>query len=209
MKSACLGETTGQSRCRGCTGRAPGQASTASFATELCELVDNADERLSGVDLNGAGSTQQWLDLGQVPQDQRPLLWRLAIAIRTPIGRRSGPRARRSRPRCLTTPSSLAHRYRSRESRACPARPARSIYRFPTCRSQELAARSEANDRPANHLPPPFLLSRSSGCRTDDAGPVGGFPLWSRELPKQDSSPHHSAGDIGEVRLAPRQTAEI
>ena len=57
------------------------RASTASFATELCELVDNADERLCGVDLNGAGSTQQWLDLGQVPQNQLPLLRGLAIAI--------------------------------------------------------------------------------------------------------------------------------
>ena len=57
------------------------RASTASFATELCELVDNADERLCGVDLNVAGSTQQWLDLLQVPQNQLPLLWRIAIAI--------------------------------------------------------------------------------------------------------------------------------
>ena len=45
-------------------------------------MVDDVDQGSCGVDLNGAGSAQEWLDFGQVAEDPLPLLGWLAIAVR-------------------------------------------------------------------------------------------------------------------------------
>jgi hypothetical protein len=73
------------------SGRRPGQLPglllhdfSGTLSTEFCELVDDARERLGGVEFVGAGSPQKRLDVGQVAQDELPLSRALAVGLGGP-----------------------------------------------------------------------------------------------------------------------------